>query len=54
MPHLNGKVERPHRVDEQDRFDTFLEQQEERPHQALGMKVPADLYSAITACVSWA
>jgi putative transposase len=31
---------------QQARFDTFLDQyNRERPHQALGMKVPADLYT---------
>jgi transposase InsO family protein len=31
-------------LQQQARFDTFIEQyNRERPHQALGMKVPADL-----------
>ena len=33
-------------LQQQARFDTFVEQyNRERPHQALGMKVPADLYA---------
>jgi hypothetical protein len=33
-------------LQQQARFDTFLEQfNRERPHQALGMKVPADVYT---------
>jgi hypothetical protein len=31
-------------LQQQARFDTFVAQ-DERPHQALGMKVPADLYA---------
>jgi len=33
-------------LQQQTRFDTFVEQyNQERPHQALAMKVPADLYT---------
>jgi hypothetical protein len=33
-------------LQQQARFDTFLDAyNDERPHQALGMKVPADLYT---------
>jgi len=58
-PQQNGRHERMHLtlkkdattpaaanvLQQQARFDTFIEQyNRERPHQALGMKVPADLY----------
>src|SRR5438093_2166210 len=59
-PQQNGRHERMHLtlkkeatkpaaanvLQQQARFDTFIEQyNRERPHQALGMKVPADLYA---------
>jgi len=59
-PQDNGRHERMHLtlkkdatkpaaanvLQQQARFDTFVEQfNQERPHQALGMKVPADLYA---------
>jgi len=59
-PQQNGRHERMHRtlkkeatkpaaenvLQQQARFDTFVEQyNRERPHQALGMKVPADVYT---------
>jgi putative transposase len=59
-PQDNGRHERMHLtlkqeatkpaaanvLQQQTRFDTFVEQyNQERPHQALGMKVPADLYT---------
>jgi putative transposase len=59
-PQDNGRHERMHLtlkteatkpaaanvLQQQARFDTFVEQfNRERPHQALGMKVPADLYA---------
>jgi putative transposase len=59
-PQDNGRHERMHLtlkkdatkpaaanvLQQQARFDTFVEQfNQERPHQALGMKVPADLYT---------
>jgi putative transposase len=59
-PEQNGRHERMHLtlkreatkpaaanlLQQQGRFDTFLERyNQERPHQALGMKVPADLYA---------
>ena len=59
-PQQNGRHERMHRtlkaeatkpaapnvLQQQARFDTFITRyNDERPHQALGMKVPADLYS---------
>ena len=59
-PEQNGRHERMHLtlkkeatkpaaanvLQQQARFDTFVEQyNQERPHQALGMKVPADLYA---------
>jgi putative transposase len=59
-PQQNGRHERMHRtlkteatkpaapnvLQQQARFETFIEQyNQERPHQALGMKVPADLYA---------
>jgi putative transposase len=59
-PQQNGRHERMHLtlkkeatkpaganvLQQQARFDAFVEQyNQERPHQALGMKVPADLYS---------
>ena len=35
-------------LQQQARFDTFLDQfNRERPHQALGMKVPADVYRGL-------
>jgi putative transposase len=60
QPQQNGRHERMHLtlkreatkpaatnvLQQQARFDTFLEQyNQDRPHQALGMKVPADLYA---------
>ena len=60
QPQQNGRHERMHRtlkaaatkpaaanfLQQQARFDTFVDQyNDERPHQALGMKVPADLYT---------
>jgi len=60
QPQDNGRHERMHLtlkkdatkpaaaniLPQQARFDTFVEQfNQERPHQALGMKVPADLYT---------
>jgi putative transposase len=62
-PQDNGRHERMHLtlkqeatkpaaanvLQQQTRFDTFVEQyNQERPHQALGMKVPADLYTRST------
>ncbi len=59
-PQQNGRHERMHRtlkmeatkpaapnvLQQQARFDTFVARyNQERPHQALGMKVPADLYT---------
>jgi putative transposase len=59
QPQQNGRHERMHLtlkreatkpaaanvLQQQARFDTFLERyNQDRPHQALGMKVPADLY----------
>jgi putative transposase len=59
-PQQNGRHERMHLtlkkeatkpaaanvLQQQARFDTFLERyNQERPHQALGMKVPADVYA---------
>jgi putative transposase len=59
-PQQNGRHERMHLtlkreatkpaaanvLQQQARFDTFLERyNQDRPHQALGMKVPADLYT---------
>jgi putative transposase len=59
-PQQNGRHERMHRtlkteatkpaapnvLQQQARFDTFVTRyNQERPHQALGMKVPADLYT---------
>lgn len=59
-PEQNGRHERMHLtlkreatkpaaanlLQQQARFDTFLDRyNQERPHQALGMKVPADLYT---------
>ena len=59
-PQQNGRHERMHRtlkaeatkpaaanvLQQQARFDVFVERyNRERPHQALGMKVPADLYA---------
>jgi putative transposase len=59
-PQQNGRHERMHLtlkrdatkpaaanvLQQQARFDAFLEQyNRERPHQALGMKVPAELYT---------
>ena len=59
-PQQNGRHERMHRtlkaeatkpaaanvLQQQARFDTFLERyNRDRPHQALGMKVPADVYA---------
>jgi putative transposase len=60
QPHQNGRHERMHLtlkkeatkpavgnlLQQQARFDHFVEQyNQDRPHQALGMKVPADLYA---------
>jgi putative transposase len=60
QPHQNGRHERMHLtlkkeatkpavgnlLQQQARFDTFVEQyNHDRPHQALAMKVPADLYA---------
>ena len=60
-PHENGRHERMHRtlkqetarppgmnaLQQQDRFDRFVnEYNEERPHEALAMKTPAELYAA--------
>lgn len=60
-PQQNGRHERMHRtlkqeatrpaganfLQQQARFDTFIsEYNDERPHEALGMKVPAEAYSA--------
>jgi putative transposase len=62
-PQQNGRHERMHLtlkmdatkpasanvLQQQARFDTFVEQyNHERPHQALGMKVPADVYTRST------
>jgi len=62
-PQQNGRHERMHLtlkreatkpaaanvLQQQARFDTFLDQfNRERPHQALGMKVPADVYARST------
>jgi len=62
-PQQNGRHERMHRtlkteatkpaaaniLQQQARFDAFLARyNDERPHQALGMKVPADLYARST------
>jgi hypothetical protein len=62
-PQQNGRHERMHltlkkeatrppglnSLQQQDRFDSFLHEfNEERPHQALNMKRPADLYTAST------
>src|SRR5256714_13486355 len=59
-PHKNGRQERLHLVhkkeatnpaaanvlQQQARLDAFIEQyNQERPHQALGMKVPGDIYA---------
>jgi putative transposase len=63
QPQQNGRHERMHRtlkteatkpaaanfLQQQARFDAFLEQyNHERPHQALAMKVPADVYGRST------
>jgi putative transposase len=60
QPQQNGRHERmhltlktaatkpaaPNLLQQQARFDTFIEQyNRDRPHQALGMKVPADVYT---------
>lgn len=60
QPQQNGRHERMHRtlkaavtkpaaanfLQQQARFDTFVDEyNDERPHQAIGMKVPADLYA---------
>src|SRR5579872_1305327 len=60
QPQQNGRHERMHLtlkqeatkpasgnvLQQQARFDAFVERfNQERPHQALGMKVPADLYA---------
>ena len=62
-PQQNGRHERMHRtlkqettrpaaanfLQQQAKFDAFVrEYNNERPHEAIGMKVPADLYSAST------
>ena len=62
-PQQNGRHERMHRtlkaeatrparmnfLQQQDRFDSFVtEFNEERPHEALGMKYPAELYTPST------
>lgn len=62
-PQQNGRHERMHRtlkaeatrpacmnfLQQQDRFDSFIKEfNEERPHEALGMKFPAELYSQST------
>lgn len=59
-PHENGRHERMHRtlkaettrpsgmnsLQQQDRFDTFVNEfNQERPHEALAMKMPAEVYS---------
>ncbi len=37
-------------LQQQDRFDAFLREfNAERPHEALDMKCPAELYTALTA-----
>ena len=64
-PQQNGRHERMHltlkkettrppgsnSLQQQDRFDSFLREfNEERPHEALNMKCPAELYTASTRC----
>ena len=66
-PQQNGRHERMHLtlkreatkpaaanvLQQQARFDDFLTRfNTDRPHQALGMKVPADLYAAHRACIA--
>ena len=42
----------PNVLQQQARFDAFVTRYNtERPHQALGMKVPADLYARSRACI---
>ena len=63
-PQQNGRHERMHltlkkeatrppgsnSLQQQDRFDAFVHEfNAERPHEALGMKCPAELYTGLTA-----